>query len=215
MRVLTAKVHIGITRKRLVDVTKVSDVLDVPEEEERVQQIADHALTLVRNDHGLVPLATPNQACLVIVNGIRISQFGQRMIAELRERAPSARTIIVDPSMREAALWAMVGDTSSCSPLVLAVFGTGGRLAGDLPAFLDKLTSGPAPAVMVGMGSPYVIAAFPKALASLATFNTTLPSEISSVRALFGEIPITGHLPVTLPGIAKYGDGIQLPAKTN
>jgi beta-N-acetylhexosaminidase len=109
----------------------------------------------------------------------------------------------------------VVGDISNCSPVILAVFGTGGRLAGDLPAFLDRLTSGPAPAVLVGMGSPYVIAAFPKAPASLATFNTTLPSEISAVKALFGEIPITGHLPVTLPGVAKYGEGIQLSAKTN
>jgi hypothetical protein len=33
------------------------------------------------------------------------------------------------------------------------------------------------------------------------------------VKALFGEIPITGHLPVTIPGFAKYGDGIELPAK--
>jgi len=32
------------------------------------------------------------------------------------------------------------------------------------------------------------------------------------VKALFGEIPIRGHLPITIPDVAKYGDGIQLPA---
>jgi len=32
------------------------------------------------------------------------------------------------------------------------------------------------------------------------------------VKALFGEIAITGHLPVTIPGVAKYGDGLQIPA---
>jgi len=37
-------------------------------------------------------------------------------------------------------------------------------------------------------------------------------SEEAVARALFGEIPITGHLPVTVPGIAKLGDGIQLEA---
>jgi hypothetical protein len=34
------------------------------------------------------------------------------------------------------------------------------------------------------------------------------------VKALFGEIPITGHTPVTIPGFAQLGDGIQLPART-
>jgi beta-N-acetylhexosaminidase len=137
------------------------------------------------------------------------------MISEFKERAPNARTAIIDPSLREAALSAVVGDTSHCAPLVIAVFGTGGRPGGDLPAFLEKLTAGPAPAALVAMGSPYLLANLPKAAVSLATFNTTLPSEVSAVKALFGEIPITGHLPVTLPALATYGDGIQLPAKTN
>jgi len=29
------------------------------------------------------------------------------------------------------------------------------------------------------------------------------------VKAVFGEIPIHGKLPVTLPGVAKRGDGID------
>jgi len=32
------------------------------------------------------------------------------------------------------------------------------------------------------------------------------------VRALLGQVPIRGHLPVTIPGQANYGDGIQLSA---
>ncbi len=210
MRVLAAKVRVGITKKRMVDVDQISDVLDSPDEEERVQQISDHAVTLVRNERGLVPLASAGQACLVITTGSRLSQFGLLMVSEFRERAPNARMTIVDQSMREAALSAHVGDTSHCSSVVVVVFGTGGPMSGDLPPFLEKLTAGPAPVVLVAMGSPYALSRFPKASASVATFSTTLPSEISAVRALFGEIPITGRSPVTIPGIAKYGDGIQL-----
>ena len=33
------------------------------------------------------------------------------------------------------------------------------------------------------------------------------------MKALFGEVAIQGRLPVTIPGIAKYGDGIQLAAR--
>jgi len=32
------------------------------------------------------------------------------------------------------------------------------------------------------------------------------------MKALFGEIPIQGHLPVTIPGVAERGQGIMLGA---
>jgi len=34
------------------------------------------------------------------------------------------------------------------------------------------------------------------------------------VKALFGEIKLNGRLPVTIPGLANYGDGIQMPARS-
>ena len=40
----------------------------------------------------------------------------------------------------------------------------------------------------------------------------TNKSEVAAVRALLGEINITGHLPVTIPGLAQYGEGIQARA---
>lgn len=32
---------------------------------------------------------------------------------------------------------------------------------------------------------------------------------MSAVRALFGEIPIRGHMPVTIPGVTQYGAGLE------
>ena len=33
---------------------------------------------------------------------------------------------------------------------------------------------------------------------------------VPAARGLFGEIPINGHLPVTIPGLAQSGDGLQI-----
>jgi beta-N-acetylhexosaminidase len=46
----------------------------------------------------------------------------------------------------------------------------------------------------------------------MTTYSTVPPSEVSAVKALFGEIAIGGKLPVTIPGFAQYGDGISLAA---
>jgi len=213
MRVLAAKIRVGVVRKKLVDLDDISDALDSTEDEDRAQEMSDRAVTLIRNDRNLLPLAA-NQACLVVAVERRLSQYGQRMAAEFRQRVPGAKITIVDSSMPIRALIDDVGDTSVCSVEVIAVFLTGGSLSGDLTAFVDSLTSGTVPTVLVGVGSPYVLTKFPRVTAYLATFSPTTPSEVSAVKALFGEIPITGHLPVTIPGFGQYGDGIQLPART-
>jgi len=211
IRVLAAKIRVGIVRKKPVNLDAISDVLDDPEVEAHAQQISDRAVTLVRNDRDLLPLASNSAACLVITTGLRNSQYGLRMMTEFRKRS-SGRAAIVDPSMPLAAMSDDIGDTSACSAVVVAVFSIGGPLNGDLPAFIDKLTSAPQPSVLIAMGSPYLPMNFPKTAAYLETFSPTALSETAAIRAVFGEIAIAGHLPVTIPGFAQYGDGIQLPA---
>jgi beta-N-acetylhexosaminidase len=214
LRVLEAKIRVGLTKKKLVDLDAVSDALDSEEEAERAQNVADRAVTLVRNEGDVVPLVTPNQACLVVSAGIRRSSFGQQLAEEFRKRAPQARIVFVDNSLPLAALDALAGDVSACSPLVFATFTVNPMLSGELSAYLEKLTQGPAPVTLVSFGNPYLLAGFPKVAGYLAAFSTATPSEVSVAKALMGEIPITGHLPVTIPNVAQYGDGIQLPAKT-
>jgi beta-N-acetylhexosaminidase len=207
-RLLAAKIRVGAIKKKMIDLDEVSDVLETPDADEKVQQISDRAVTLVRNDRNIVPLT--GSPCLVISVGLRISQYGLRMASEFRKRG--GRVTVVDSSMPLAAMSDALGDTATCSAVIAAVFSVGGPLSGDTPAFLDKLSAGPARFGIVAMGSPYVLSSEPNAGLAMTTLSPTPPSEISAIKALFGEIPITGHLPVTMPGFAQYGDGIQLSA---
>jgi beta-N-acetylhexosaminidase len=65
---------------------------------------------------------------------------------------------------------------------------------------------------VLAMGSPYAILGFPSIRTYLCTFSPVATSERAAAKALFGEIPIHGKLPVTLPDIAKRGDGIDMNA---
>ena len=68
------------------------------------------------------------------------------------------------------------------------------------------------PVALVALGNPYLLRGFSNVTAYLATFSTVPPSEVAAVRALWGEINISGHLPVTIPELAPLGAGIQLKA---
>ena len=67
--------------------------------------------------------------------------------------------------------------------------------------------------VVAAMGSPYVVSQFPETQTYLCTFSNVTVSEISAVKAMFGEIPMSGHLPVTIPNIAPRGAGLNTPAQ--
>jgi len=62
------------------------------------------------------------------------------------------------------------------------------------------------------MGNPYLARDFPEVENYMCTFSASTVSELSAARALFGEIEIRGHLPVTIPGIASRGAGIVVTA---
>ena len=83
-------------------------------------------------------------------------------------------------------------------------------LGGNYPAFVEKLQSSGRPIALISLGNPYLLRSFPKVAAYLATFSPVIPSETAAVKAILGAMDITGRLPVTIPGIAKYGDSIQL-----
>jgi len=66
---------------------------------------------------------------------------------------------------------------------------------------------------VVAMGNPYLASDFPKIENYMCTFSNATVSEVSAIKALFGEIPIRGHLPVTIPNVAQRGAGLERPAQ--
>jgi beta-N-acetylhexosaminidase len=120
--------------------------------------------------------------------------------------------------MSQADLDQVGQKTSGCDQIIVAAFVSVSAyrgnvaLAGLFPDFLNSLIAGKVPVTLAALGNPYLARSFPNAAAYLTTYSPTPTSETSLAKALFGEIPITGRLPVSIPGVAKFGDGIQLPA---
>jgi beta-N-acetylhexosaminidase len=67
---------------------------------------------------------------------------------------------------------------------------------------------------LVSLGNPYLLRDFPGVAAYAATFSTTTTSEAAAAKAILGDIPITGKMPVSIPGLVKVGDGLTVPPKT-
>jgi beta-N-acetylhexosaminidase len=216
-KVLAAKVRLGLTRKKLVNLEDIADVVESPESDERAQSVADHAVTLVKDTKDSLPVRHPENTCLIALTEGRRSQQGIRLIDEVKKLAPAVTTTVLDPAMTKADLDQVTEKASNCSQIIAAAFVSVNAyrgnvaLAGGYPDFLNALIAGKAPVLLAALGNPYLVRSFPNVAAYLTTYSPTPTSETALAKALFGEIAITGHLPVTISGVAKYGDGIQIP----
>ncbi|HKW97801.1 MAG TPA: glycoside hydrolase family 3 N-terminal domain-containing protein [Bryobacteraceae bacterium] len=217
-KVLAAKMKVGLDRNRLVNLESIADVVNTPEANEKAQEVADRAVTLVKNDPARVPIREPDKSCFIVLAEGHYSNEGLAFTQEVHKRSPNALVLTLDPSLPDAALEVAGTRAGFCDATVVAAFASvaGGRgsvgLAPGFAKLLETLIASGKPVTLIVLGDPYLLSAFPKVAAYLATFSTVPPSELAAVKALYGEMPIRGHLPVTIPNLAKYGDGIQLPA---
>lgn len=156
------------------------------------------------------------------------SEGGNVFERQLRLRVPDVRVIYIDES-NAAAMAHEVWKAVSAAEKVIAVVdviptaGGVGRFE-PRPAGSAELPAGPmdllhrivqnagGKTVVVATGNPYVLSSIMNVKTYVCTFSDMPVSAVAAVKALFGEIPIRGKLPVTIPGFANRGAGIDLPA---
>jgi beta-N-acetylhexosaminidase len=218
-KLLAAKERVGLDRNRLVKLDAINDVIDAPESNAGAQQAADRAVTLLRNRSSLVPLAAPERACYVVMPESRTSLAGLTFTQEVKRRSPAAAVVTLDPALARQQVDDLLAPLNGgCETYVVAAFTTASAtrgtaaLGGELPHAFDTIWGRGKPVVLVALGNPYLLRSLPGVPAYLATFSTVRPSETAAVRALWGEIAIGGRMPVSIPGIAVYGEGIRTAA---
>jgi beta-N-acetylhexosaminidase len=217
-RILTAKERVGLDRSRSVNLEAIEDVVNSPEANEKAQEVADRALTVVRNAPGLIPIAGPEHACYAVLTEGHYSVEGQVFAQEVHKRFPKAALATLDPSMPREAADAALANLHDCASYVVAAYSSAAAyrgtvsLGGELPRAIEDMTASGKSVTLIALGNPYLLRDFPKVSAYMATFSTTPPSETAAARGLFGEIAIAGHLPVSIPGLAQLGEGLQLEA---
>jgi beta-N-acetylhexosaminidase len=215
-RILEAKERTGLDRKSSVNLEGISDAVNSPEANDKAQEVADRAVTLVRNATGLVPLTAPEGACFVVFSEGRYSADGQVFGEELRKRLPQAAIATLDPTMSREVNSDTLSRLPGCESYIVSAYSAPANyrgtvsLGGELPRAIQGLLASGKPVTLIALGNPYLLRDFPGVAAYLATFSTAPSAETAAVRALFGEIPIQGRLPVTIPGIAQSGDGLQI-----
>ena len=238
LKILRAKASVGLNKTRFVDIGAVSEIVASPANLATAQQIADRAVTLVRDNHEVLPLKAtrggtnapqnayqpsaenPNRTLVVIFADDSRSDWGRVLDQQVRMRIPDAHVIYLDPRDAAGLKQPVIDAVQQADKVVAAVYvvPSAGKLANSMAVqdalaglLHEVLRTAADKTIVAAMGSPYLAAQFPEVQTYLCTYSNAQVSEVSAVKAMFGEIPTPGHLPVTIPNIANRGAGLDGP----
>ncbi len=223
-RILVAKARVGLHRARLVELDEVSKVVGGRTNAATAREISARSITLIKDDRNQIPLRAPREASLLYLSvldypsGWRIAAPSRTFLPELRKRWPAVTAIELSDRSTPDEIELVRATASRYDAIVVSVFvraasGSGRMdLAAPLVKLLDDLARAtantPRPFVAVFFGNPYVPAGVPALPGVLLTYDFYDLAELSAVRALAGEAPISGRLPITLPGLFERGYGL-------
>lgn len=216
LKILNAKIRVGLNRQKLVDLEKMSDEIDSPEDDEVAGRVSEKALTLVKNDNALLPLRDASTSCHYVLAAGRFSTQGRDFTDDLRAAMKGAKVHLLDPQLPVEEFDELAKEAAGCGSVMVEAYVTASAfrgnvaLSGHYPGFVDKLLALGKPVAFVAFGNPYLLRTYPQVAAYLATYTTVAPAETAVVKALLGQIEVNGKLPVTIPGLADYGFGLTM-----
>jgi beta-N-acetylhexosaminidase len=220
-RILRAKARLDLENHRFVDIDQMMATVGSREHRDLAQSIADRAITLVRDDRHVLPLRPSPDLRVAQINildsraGWREGPVGRVVTDELPKRFPRAITVQIDDQSTASEFdvvreLAQVSDALVVNAYVrVAAYKGSIDLTRDEMALIRSLVAMNKPLVFVDYGSPFVLTHLPELPSYIVTYDTTPLAEMAAVRAITGEIPFQGKLPVNLPGLYAIGHGLK------
>src|SRR5436309_4808907 len=224
-RVLTAKARMGLYMNRATDLAAIEEKVGSRAHQQVAIDLSARAVTLVKDEGHQVPLGAPKSAGILYLSvidyasGWREGAPSRTFLPELKRRWPNITGVEVSDRTSADEFELVRSLARRADAIVASVFVRIASYSGRMDlsdrqvALLDGLGAGSKPFVAVLFGNPYTATFLQKLPTMLLTYEEFDGVESAAVRALAGESPISGKLPITLPGMFPFGHGIERPGK--
>lgn len=223
-KILAAKYDLGLVKQRITPIDEIDRIVSGKQAGLLAEEIARHAITLVRNDAGLLPLnLTPASKVfnLAITNGDDRLWITQTFNGTMSRGGIKLETIVLDDRSSEAEVKKALDAAGHADVVLVSMYGrvrSGQARSVALPEpgakALNTLIERQKPLVGISFGNPYLLMNFPKLQTYMVAYGDMPSLQKATAEALLGKNNISGRLPISLPGLYPLGAGIQLKANS-
>jgi beta-N-acetylhexosaminidase len=222
-RILAAKYDLGLVKDRMTPIDSIDRVVGSKDVMALATEIAEHAITLVRDEDKLVPLRNlkPDTRVfnLAVTNGDDRNWIANPFVASLKHAGMKVETVVVDERTTSSEILKITDRAVSADLIIVSLYGrvrSGQADSVGIPKTgeyaLKRLILEKKPLVGISFGNPYLLQSFPKLRTYLVSYGDMPALQQAAARALLGETDVVGRLPISLPGLYPRGTGIQLQA---
>ncbi|MFL6285227.1 MAG: glycoside hydrolase family 3 protein [Pyrinomonadaceae bacterium] len=225
-KLLAAKYDLGLVKQRTAPLEEIDAVVSSPDALKLTDEVAEHALTLVRDDAHLLQRADgvglrPGARVfnLAITNGEDRLFIANPFVSQLARLGRRAETVVLDSRSTEEEVKDALERARKADVVVASMYGrvrSGAANSVGLPEqgarVLASLLEKRVPVVGISFGNPYLLQGFPSMQTYLVAYGDMPSLQRAAARALAGRADVTGRLPISLPGLYPRGTGIQLKA---
>jgi beta-N-acetylhexosaminidase len=220
-RILAAKYDLGLVDQRITPIETIDRVVGSKDVVKLAAEIAEHAVTLVRDEDKLVPLKNlrPDARVfnLAITNGDDRNWIANAFVSKLNRSGVKVETVVLDERSTDLEVQKAVESAKSADLVLASLYGRvrSGQVSSvgipDAGAHaLSALIAAKTPVVAISFGNPYLLQSFPGLRTYLVAYGDMPSLQQAVARALVGEIDVVGKLPISLPGLYPKGTGIQV-----
>ena len=218
-KLLKVKQWAGLDKNRFVDIQHISDVVGTREHEVLAREVARNAVTVLGNKKEVLPLSpTDTRRFLdLVVSDTEDQREGRNFHANLHSRLNNMEFAKVDPRSNQAEYDAAFESAKGVDVILCQLHLTvrSGEMTGFLSSkqksLLNRLASLRKPMIAISLGNPYVIMNLPKIDAYVCAYSNSEFMQDAVAEVLFAESPARGKLPIAIPGLYKFGDGVEYP----
>ncbi len=219
-RILAAKYDLGLVNERMTPVDSLDRVVGSKDVMALATEIAEHAITLVRDEDKLVPLKPGTRIFnLAVTNGDDRNWIANPFVSRLKSAGVKVETAVLDERSTMLEVQKAIDRGKSADLIIASLYGrvrSGQVSSVGIPQAgaqaLSKLIEEKKPIVGISFGNPYLLDSFKGLRTYVVTYGDMPALQQAAARAVLGEIDVVGRLPISLPGLYPRGTGIQLRA---
>ena len=216
-RILAWKYELGLFKQKITPIDQIDKIVSSQETAALSQEVANKAITLVRNDANQVPLDKSKRVAVLGISNTFDDEIMGPLLRQLRQNGVRFNAALLQENSTQEQIEKARAMVNNADVVIAAMYGrvrSGARNSVGLPdsgvGILRDLLANNKDVIGVSFGNPYILGSFPQLKTYMVAYGDMASLQRASANALFGAQDITGRLPISLPGLYPRGTGIQL-----
>ena len=222
-KILNMKQDVGLHKNKLLNLDSMLSRVHSFDNLEVANNIAIQAITCLKNNYSLLPIDDQSQDTLYIFD--IYDEKNKHEVSEvskiIKKTKRQVKLFQIDDSDRQYYYDGLLETVPRNSKILINSFVSPKPLKNKIfmskiqKNFIHDLILSSNKVILFSHGTPYLLQEYPGVETYLCSYSGSLRMQVASANALLGKNNITGKLPVTIPGHANIGTGLNINKKIN